>query len=368
MRYRLLTHGIRLWFLTMVTIWACPVVAQSSTDTERDQPAKEISATTDVPRIAPASDSMEAVPAGKILCNDDNQQHAMIDRLRSRLYKLTCSSASWFDGLFGNTRYDEDYRATHGSLTTGALWSQRKSFEKTLRYHVRMYLPQANQRLHAFVGRVDREDYVSESQPDVYGLPKVFDRDIRETNLAGIGYNEPLKKRGSFDVGTGVHLSFPLDPYVKGSYRFARPVGERNLLHLRETAFWENQEGFGVTSTLDWDHIVGDKHLLRFTTSGTFSEASEGLRWFSNFTLFQFLSGEHALAYELAANGSLDHEVPLADYGGSIVLRQRVWRDWLLLELRGGIDWPRDFLYEHRRSNLNAGLAFELRFGNEPSK
>jgi hypothetical protein len=299
------------------------------------------------------------------ICTDQNDSRAVIDRIHSSLYKLTCSSASWFDGLFGNSRYDEDYRATHGSLTTGAQWSQRQAWQEVLRFQLRMYLPQMNRRLHAFIGRVDRNDYVTESQSDVYSLPEQFNRDINETTLVGIGYNEPLTKRGSFDFSTGVQLSIPLDPYVKGSYRFARPIGELNLLRLRETVFWQNSEQLGVTSRIDWDRAIGDRHLARYTVSGTFSQVSEGMRWFTTLTLFHFLSSDRALAYEVAANGSTDRQVPLSDYGTSVIFRQRLSRDWLLLELRGGVDFPRDFVFEERRSNLNAGIAIEMRFGGD---
>lgn len=298
-------------------------------------------------------------------CDDGNDGGAMIDRIRSRLFRWTCSSASWFDGLFGDERYEEEYRATHGTLTTGTVWSQREQWQELIRFRARLYLPQANRRFHAFVGRVDSEDFISESQASTSGLPRVFDRQGRDSTLVGVGFNEGYKQRGSFDVSSGVRVTFPLDPYVKGSYSLAQPIGERILLRLRETAFWQSSEKFGVTSRIDWDYIVGDRHLWRSTATGTFSQVSEGVRWFAATTLYHFIAENRALAYELAANGSTDRAVPLTDYGVSLIYRQRIWRDWLLIEIRGGVDWPREFVDEQRHSNLNAGLAFELRFGQE---
>jgi hypothetical protein len=328
-------------------------------------PSAESSESTDVPAPIPAPEGEP--PTAREICEDEPDSRAVIDRIRSRLFKLTCSSASWFDGLFGDTRYDEEYRSTYGSVTTGALWSERKSWQEVLRFRAKVRLPQMNKRFHAFIGRVDRDDYVSESESEVYGLPEQFNRNSEQT-LVGIGYIEPLKKRGSFDTSTGIRVTFPLDPYVKGSYRYARPIGERNLLRLRETLFWQNSEEFGITSRMDWDRVVGEQNLIRYTASGTYSQRSWGLRWFSNVTLFHFISDNRALAYEMFAAGNTDHEVSLADYGAFLIYRQRVWRDWLLLELRGGVDWPRDLVVETRRYNLNAGLAFELRFGRNTDR
>ncbi len=328
-------------------------------------PTSEVpSENTDVP----VSTAETEPPTAKLVCTDEASGDAIIDKIRSRLYKLTCSSASWFDGLFGNSRYDEEYRSTYGSLTTGALWSERKSWQEIVRFRAKLALPQMNKRLHAFIGRVDRDDYISEAEPQVYGLPDDFNRNSSEQTLLGIGYNEPLKKRGSFDTSTGVRITFPLDPYVKGSYRYARPIGERNLIRLRETLFWQHSEEFGVTSRVDWDRVIGEQNLMRYTASGTYSQVSEGLRWFANVTLFHFVSTHRAFAYEAFLNGSTDHVIPLTDYGAFVVYRQLIWRDWLLLELRGGVDWPRDLPIERRRSNLNGGLAFELRFGRSSDR
>jgi hypothetical protein len=280
------------------------------------------------------------------------------------LFRFTCSTATWFDGLFGNRRYDDEYRETHGSLTAGVRWSERDSFDQLLRFRVRLYLPQFNESLYAFVGRTDREDFITDSQSDLYVLPDRFNRGTDDEVFVGFGYKEKMRKRGSFDADAGVRVRFPMDPYVKGSYRFVRPLGERNLIRLRETIFWQRSERFGTTALVEWDHILAEEYLIRWTNSGTFSQNTEGIRWYSTLTLYQLLNDERAFAYELAANGSTDRDVPLTDYGAAVIYRQRVWRDWLLIELRAGVDWPREELTEDRRTNLNGGIAFEMRYGN----
>lgn len=293
----------------------------------------------------------------------EEEFNAWLDRLHKNLFRFTCSSATWFDGLFGNRRYDEEYRATHGSVLVGVRWDERDRFDQLFRFKVRLYLPQLNESLHAFIGRSDREDFIAESQSDLYMLPEQFNR--RDDDVfVGFGYKEPMRKRGSFDADVGVRLRFPMDPYVKGSYRFVRPIGERDLLRLRETVFWQKSERLGTTGLIEWDRILAQDYLLRWTNSGTFSQNTEGVRWYSTLTLYQLLSDERAFAYELGANGSTDREVPLTDYGAAVIYRQRIWRDWLLIELRAGVDWPREELAEERRANLNAGLAFEMRYGN----
>jgi hypothetical protein len=93
---------------------------------------------------------------------------------------------------------------------------------------------------------------------------------------------------------------------------------------------------------------------------------SEGLRWSSAVTLYHVISTarQSAFAYQVFLNGSTDSGEPLSDYGAGVAYRQSVWRPWLVIELRTGVDWPRYAPTEERRANYNVGLAFEMSYGN----
>jgi len=296
-------------------------------------------------------------------CANDDKRPGWIDRVQYRLYRLTCSSASWFDGLFGNRRFDQEYRQSHGFATLGTRWSERDGVDPVARFRARMNLPQISNKLNAFVGRIDQDEFVTESSPEGYALPAQFASRNEDDFLVGLGYRDSLSKTGSFDTDVGVRVRWPPEPYVKGSYRYARPIGQRNLLRLRETAFWRQTERFGVTSSVDWDHAFDDRYLLRWSNAGTFSQVSEGVRWYSELILFHSMGERSAFAYQTFINGSSDAEVPLSSYGATVTYRQRVWREWLIIELQTGVDWPRYELTEERKANWLAGLAFELRYG-----
>jgi hypothetical protein len=267
--------------------------------------------------------------------------------------------------LFGSRPFDSEYRATHGTVTVGGQWSQHRGFDKTLRFQGRFYFPQITQNFNAFVGRADRNDIVDDTRSEVFDLPKQFNTGLDESVFVGLGFNEKMKKRGSFDLDAGVRIDNPIDPYVKGSYRYSRPIGESNLLRLRETLFWQNKEGFGTNLLVEWNHVFNSENLLRWTNSGLFSEKSIGVRWSSDLNLYHLIDTERAIALEMFANGNTLFEVPLTTYGTAVIFRQLVWRKWLYLELRTGVDWPRDFLGEERKLDPNAALSFEMRFGQE---
>jgi hypothetical protein len=146
------------------------------------------------------------------------------------------------------------------------------------------------------------------------------------------------------------------------------PFGDRNLLRLDETIFWEEDEGFGATTRVDLERSLGEDFLVRWTGSGRFTEETEGVRWFSSLTLYQNLGDGRAFAYEAGISGESDREVAVADYGLRAIYRRRIHLEWLFLELRSTITWPRETLLERREPNWGVGIALEMLFGERTSR
>ena len=96
-----------------------------------------------------------------------------------------------------------------------------------------------------------------------------------DETLFGIRYRDP-KQGGRFEADAGLRLASPLDPFVKGSWRFQRGTSETTLFSLKETAFWQNSEKFGFTSRFDVERVFSDVWLLRWTGSATISQRSRG--------------------------------------------------------------------------------------------
>jgi hypothetical protein len=48
-----------------------------------------------------------------------------------------------------------------------------------------------------------------------------------------------------------------------------------------------------------------------------------------------------------------------------LILRRQLTPEWLILELRGGVSWPRRKLTEDRDASPEVGIAFEMQFGQK---
>src|SRR5262245_57100521 len=291
----------------------------------------------------------------------------MLERVRRRLTVTACASSAWLDSLFGDQfRYDQ-YRATYGTISTGGIWSDYDGFDPRLRFRVRLQLPQWDDRITAFAGRVGTDDYISDTEGDFEALPtRQFGTLEDESVLLGLGYSSPERTGNDFDLGVGVRVDLPPDPYARARYEIVRDFGEHWVFTARETVFWQHSEGFGTTTRTYLDRALSDTLLLRWANLGKFTEETIGLEWYTQLTLFQSLDERTGLAYQLQTEGETDNEVQLTRHSARMIWRRQLNWDWLFLELRGGVSWPRRKVIEERKASPEIGVALEMQFGNRP--
>jgi hypothetical protein len=130
--------------------------------------------------------------------------------------------------------------------------------------------------------------------------------------------------------------------------------------------FWRRTRGFGETTDLTLDQLLGERFLLRTAASATVAEDTDGLEWQSYVTLFQNLAGRDSMAYSVVVAGETDAPVELQNFGFQLRYRRQVLRDWLFVELLQSVTWPRFLPEEQRELNVGVGVGFEMYFGAWP--
>ncbi len=342
---RLATFGLAVSALWGV-ILSAPALAQSGESPQRRPPP-------------PAGSTSDVGPPTKE--SDD----AWLDRTQRDIHDLASSSAMRIDRLFGSDHDDSVYSSAQGSVAPALLWDQFDGFQPKLRFRVDLPLPQLNDRVGAFIGRVNRDEYVTERSQQSGAFERQFGPPSEEQTLAGIVYRTPGKQGSRFDAGAGVRLRFPLDPYVKGSYVYERGDTEHGLLSLRETLFWQGSEHAGVTTRVDLERVLNGCLLLRWTTSGSISQKSEGVFGYTTLMALYGMPNRRAIAFEMGGDGEADAKVPLHEYGFKAAYRQSVYRDWLVLELRTSLTWPKEDPTQRREPSWGVGFGFEMFFGTD---
>ena len=330
--------------------------AQSTTDPVTTGPPSE-----------PASE-LEASTASAVCAQTREPESTVSERVRRGLAVSACASSAWLDGLFGEQVHQDEYRATHGSVSAGALWSGYDGFDPHLRFQVRLQLPNLDERVSAFVGRLGKDEYVADIAEDEFdALPtRRFGEVEDESALVGLGYSEPVRAGDRFDASVGVRVRLPLDPYARARYEIVRAFADHYVFSARQAVFWRHSDGFGATTHATIDRTLSDRSLLRWSNVGTFSEATQGLEWYTQATLYQTLDQRTGLAWQAQIDGATDNEVDVTGYAVRLIMRRQLNFEWLILELRGGVSWPRLRLDEEREASAEIGAAIEMQFGGTP--
>jgi hypothetical protein len=291
-----------------------------------------------------------------------------IDAARRRLFQTLCGAALWFDGLFGVEQHVGAAEKTTGrlelSFTDSAYWG----FKARTRFHFRARFPNLDERINAFIGRDDEEEFVRDRN-EGFALRSQFRHfeDDDDRWVAGLGYGLPglYKVRTDFRVGG----KGGREPEIFAQARLRRNffIGDRSLWHLRPTGFWTNRKKWGTTMAIDFDHVLAPNVLFRWANVASWTEETEGLDWRVATVLYHNLESKgRAVAYETYVRGETDDEVPLREYGARAILRRPLKRrEWLFGELYLGYGWPKEEIEEEREGSYSVGFGLELLFGRE---
>jgi hypothetical protein len=339
-----------------------------------DNPRGDQSTTPDVPPGSPKdpttpSPGPEAQPPKESTVPESAPAKAdrmpWLDRTRQTVYDTLWHSAMRVDRWFGSTEDEAEYRKVYGSIAPAVLWDQHYGFATPFRFNVNLPLPQIDQRFHAFVGRFDPNEVVTESAEPSGTFRRQYGPSTEDQTLFGLAFHQPPRQGGYFDAGAGMRVTLPPDPYLKGSYVYDRGASERGLFSLRETGFWQHSQGFGVTSRADVERIYNLRWFARWTGSVTFSQKSQGVLGWSAIDLMRGFSTRRAIALELEVDGQTDAQVPIHNYGTKFAYRQAVLRKWLIMEVRSSVSWPKDLPQQERRLSPGVGMGFEMLFGTD---
>jgi hypothetical protein len=318
--------------------------------------------------LPPASGPAELAPAQPIRLYRDAcivrapEEEAKLDAAQRRLFETVCRANRWFDGLFGSEDPEAAARVT-GRAELGGLYSDYDGFKVRSRFHARWQFPNLDRRVNAFVGREEEDEFVQDRAAGIAVRSSFFDLESDEDWLAGLGYSLPSSGRRRSDLQIGAKLSSSPEVFVQGRVRWVFFPSEKTAWRLRETVFYQNRDGFGLTSTIDRDRVLGERVLLRWGVRGTISEATEGVEWRSNLVLYQNLPGDHAIAWEVFSTGESSDDVPLHEYGTRALYRQRFLVEGVHAVIVLGYSFPRHDLDERREGSLTVGFSIEIAFG-----
>lgn len=286
---------------------------------------------------------------------------------RYEIYETVCGAIAWFDGFFGNPRYELGGTKTYGRISTSMFWDERNGFEPNVRFRAKYALPTLKRRTRLIVERGNQDEILQDREIQTDTIPGAFN-EVDDDLLVGLGYRRNKGLKRGFDFSSGVKVRSTPELYSKAKYARAWELTDTTLFRLNPIVYWKSEEGFGSTLRAITDQLLTDTVIMRWTNTVNASEEEEveGFALSSALQFYQALPNRKALNYRAFFFGQTRADVKWQNYGFEVRYRQRILRKWLFLELISTLTWPRFQLDEDRESNVGVGAGLQMFFGPVP--
>jgi hypothetical protein len=352
---------IRLLLLHTVVLAATGTFAEEPAPVA-DPAETEIEVSTDT-AIVLDEDTEEPDPC----VMEKDQELLGLDWSRRQLHRGICTSVRWFDGFFGEQRFDEAAKKIRGRVAYTVESREGVGIDGKLRFRLRVATPNLNKRMNFFVENEDERNSVLSRTEGVTeaGTAQPSSTSQSDTVRVGFGYDGIKKENESLNFRLSLRIQDG-KPAPSARARYQREFLRTDISQWRftETFFWRKVEGWGETTALDYEYQINEPTLARWFNDGTWSQSTLGLSWRTGITLYRNLGNAKAALAEFRVEGQTDAAVDVSNYGGRLAYRQTLGRKWLLGEVYSGYDWPKSSPGEVRHSQLYGGVTLEILFGH----
>jgi hypothetical protein len=321
----------------------------------------------DSPAPAAAVADVASLAEYRELCGQTGAGDDVVDSTRRVLAESSCTAVLWFDGLFGSGEGDlASARRTSGGIDLAIRVSEFHGPEPDAGVRLRYDLPNLERRVNVFIGRGDGGDAVQNREYRGVARPAPGIRSEEDRWIAGLGFLPVARLREAADVRVGVRPATAPVLFAHARFEQRLAPGPWTELSVRQTVFWENRAGFGVTGGAEYHRLLDTRHLLHGEAVGTLSQASEGAEWRSQVTVWRRLGGLRSVGLQPFALGATSAEVAVEEYGVRGRYRRPLGSAALMGEFVVGYSWPRSDRAAPREGSAQAGVGVQLLFGPAP--
>jgi hypothetical protein len=299
-------------------------------------------------------------------CKIRRASHEWIDGLRAGTHSRLCNTASWLDGLFGDQQKFEGEEFS-GKFSIGFKHDEIEGLDPRIRVRINTELPNVSKRLNAFVGKVEEDSYLANTEVRGDRLNNVG---LRSTNdedsewLVGLGYRTPNADSNGLDFSLGAKLSSGISPYAKLAHRYMLPIDKDKFWRTTQTAFWRERDGFGISSNAEFTKLIGENDI--WVTKGIvkYTEKAEQFEWFTDTTWHRSLGEKRGISSSIYLRGEEENLVSVPEYGLTLTYIRPILRQWLFMEIGFDLRWENDQPQKSHKSAIQFGLQFEMLLGD----
>ncbi|MCW4151053.1 hypothetical protein OM427_16090 [Halomonas sp. 18H] len=268
------------------------------------------------------------------------------------------------DSFFGTTDAFTVETDSYLRISAGGEWRQGQAFDDDWGARFRLDLPTSEERLRLIIESEPEETRGTLGEQDA-SLPN--DRpDGLESLQIGLNRlgNRDKTKRWKTEVGAGVRLHLPLDPYTRVTTQRLWTLDDGPWqLESDNRLSWFNNDGFSARTRWDLGRPLDDSRHLRFITNVQWREEVDNLEYSETVELNHRLNRRSALRHSLGLIGESGSHPRLEDAYLQTRYRRDVHKGILFLDVAPSLHFPREHDHDPRwQMNLRLEMYFRRHF------
>lgn len=256
---------------------------------------------------------------------------------REAIRSTTLAVAREVDSWFGDQPFANGGGVHDGRLSLRLVQQPGQAAHFGVGFDARLRLPNLERHGYLFIGRDNADEVVADTPQAASRRERLIDeRSDAMAVFAGLG----VRLREALELRVGVRGG--LKPYAQGRWRRAATFGPqgRDRFELRQTAFWSLRDRLGSTTALSLEHEATTTVSLRWLSSATITQASQGWGWNSIAGVVKSLGPQRSVSLEGLITGQRDDVGRVMEAGLQLRGTRPVHNDWLLGQATVGRYWP----------------------------
>lgn len=281
------------------------------------------------------------------------QKISTVDKLHGKLSTGVVRLSNKIDGFFGSKRAEDLANGTQVKLTYLAHKTEGEDLEHEGLIKFRLKLPYLEKLLKiSFKSKAKEEEVKTETtsgkRVEISAPAKIAKAIIEEP------------KKWSFHFNTGIKVEIPPQFFANLRLRRSAYFGKWEFRTSQEF-FWYSRDGFGETTTVDFDRPISGDLLFRIRNLATWTDETDKFLTDHGPILYWQISDRRAMSFHTTTQGTSKPTFQIISYQGGINYRQLLHQKWFYMETGPTIDFARSNNWE---SVLSYNIKFEVLIGS----
>ncbi|WP_369602531.1 hypothetical protein AAIA72_06140 [Hahella sp. SMD15-11] len=276
----------------------------------------------------------------------------LINQRNNWSHRLVATGRS-IDGFLANRDSKDAPNHSHLKLSWTSVWKKSEVIENTPKARFKLDLPLTNERFRLVIENEPTDETAASTKLRDSNLT---DKERPGTRTEGrLSFGELIhhwKWRGEL----GVKAEFPPDPFVRikaaRKWNWPHDGGET---HFQSTLFYTHIEHLGFKNALTMDKPLKERWLGRSYTDASWDDDDHSWTFVQSFSAFFTWDERRLIENRVAWIGENKPSLRSTDYLYQFRYRQKLYQDWLFLQVVPEALWSRDKNWDLSPS-LSVGL------------